>query len=137
MQSTNNNNITTEFAHPGGLGNQSTDAMFQTIQTKMETIQGLIQTINSLLPGSINDIVPGTIVAVSDFADAGISVVNTPYTPDPSNPTHLVGKWTLNMNLPQSPQGDDGTQGPPGDQGAPGEDGPQGEQGIRGPWSSQ
>lgn len=121
------------WSNANGMGNVSGNAMIQAINTEITKIQGLIQQINSLLPGSISDIRPRNIVATSNMANIGISIVNQPYQNDSGN---LVGCWFIDMTLPQSPDGQQGPAGPPGDQGPAGIPGPAGQQGPRGPWAS-
>lgn len=116
-----------------GLGNLSGNAMIQAINTEIAKIQGLIQQINSLLPGSINDIRPRNIVSTPNLANIGINIVNQPYADACGN---LLGCWFIDMTLPQSPDGNQGPVGPPGEAGPPGMEGPVGQQGPRGPWAS-
>ena len=125
--------VNNAWSNPSGLGNLSGNAMVNSINKEIAKIQDLIKQINTLLPGSINDIRPRNIVTTSNLANIGISIVNEPYQNDSGN---LVGCWFIDMTLPQSPNGQQGPAGPPGDQGPAGIPGPAGEQGPRGPWAS-
>lgn len=125
--------VNNAWSNSSGLGNLSGNSMIEAINTEIAKIQGLIQQINTLLPGSISDIRPRNIAATSNISNIGISIVNEPYQDDNGN---LVGRWFLDMTLPQSPDGEQGPAGPPGDQGPAGIPGPAGQQGPRGPWAS-
>lgn len=119
------------YSTSGGLGNLPSNAMLDAINQKINNIQTLIAQINSMVPGTIQDIIPGTITSTQDLTTVGINIVNQPYTDSCGN---LLGKWVINAVLPQSVDGVQGPQGPKGLQGPPGPPGPPGIRGDRGPW---
>jgi len=124
-------NVNQIYSEAYGLGNLPSNAMLDAIKQKINNIQTLIAQINSMVPGTIQDIIPGTISSTQDLNTVGINIVNQPYTDSCGN---LLGKWVVNAVLPQSMDGVQGPQGPKGLQGPPGPPGPPGIRGDRGPW---
>jgi hypothetical protein len=124
-------NVNQIYSEAYGLGNLPSNAMLDAINQKINNIQTLIAQINSMVPGTIQDIIPGTISSTQDLTTVGINIVNQPYTDSCGN---LLGKWVINAVLPQSVDGVQGPQGPKGLQGPPGPPGPPGIRGDRGPW---
>lgn len=124
-----NKHITSE------IGSKTQQSALSAIQSKINECQTLIGSINSKLPNSISDIVPGTVSQSSDLSDVQFRINNEPYeTQDPFDPsgTMLVGKWTIGVILPEAPRGEIGSKGDDGQHGIPGPMGDSGPDGKRG-----
>jgi hypothetical protein len=122
------------------ISTYSQDQLMAQVNTAIQQIQDKINTINSLIPHSVNDIVVNSISQTNN-TQASITITNKPYTTSTpydlsGNSQVLYGKWLLDVVLPlgeTGPPGPDGQQGPPGLPGAEGDIGPSG---PRGNWSS-
>jgi hypothetical protein len=121
------------------IGSKTQQSALSAIQSKINECQVLIGSINSKLPNSISDIVPGTVSQSSDLSDVQFRINNEPYeTQNPFDPsgTMMVGKWTIGVILPDAPRGEMGSKGDDGQQGIPGPIGDSGNQGERGEFAT-
>lgn len=130
-----NNSVSKFYAEKPGKELQ--DELAGTINSKLNTIQLLIDEINMVLPidSKFIKVNPNKVSSIDfDNALSGnvyFNIVNTP-TQDPIT-NKLIANWNIEAVLPKGPHGDQGLtgqQGPQGDQGIPGDQGSQGPRGI-------
>jgi hypothetical protein len=134
--------------------NTSFQAQYDVINQKLDNVESLINSINSVLPPDITYIKVGNVssqAATSENLDSfsinitnnttnsgSPSSTNTPSGNSPiynflsNNKGQPTSTWTITGILPVGPKGADGPAGPPGPQGPQGPPGPNGEPGPRG-----
>lgn len=125
----------------GDVNQMTFNGLLQSIQSKINTCNNLVATINAKIPASINDIKIGEIAQTETVEDVGITITNVPImTISPiTDLSNQTGEWTLNVVLPSGQTGAtgiQGIQGPPGKTGAQGPIGPTGNQGTWGECST-